>query len=145
MCSDHDPDPHLKGQGHTRHLKVRVLMIVSALWLTYALMDYHLTWYKCCPHWEDVQWPWPGSIPQRHWPVVMYIFFGVFLWIHVVMFLKPTFLLLWQSVDWPVLSLQHQLSHWVFLSLALNQIEGFGNGVENSAARLKKSFWPTQM
>ena len=28
-------------------------------------MDYHLTWYKCCPHWEDVQWPWPGSIPQR--------------------------------------------------------------------------------
>jgi len=18
--------------------------------LTYALMDYHLTWYKCCPH-----------------------------------------------------------------------------------------------
>ena len=32
---------------------------------TYALMDYHLTWYKCCPHWDDVQWPWPGSIPQR--------------------------------------------------------------------------------
>jgi len=21
--------------------------------------------YKCCPHWDDVQWPWPGSIPQR--------------------------------------------------------------------------------
>jgi len=20
----------------------------------YALMDYHLTWYKCCPHWDDV-------------------------------------------------------------------------------------------
>jgi len=29
----------------------------------YALMDYHLTWYKCFPHWDDVQWPWPGSIP----------------------------------------------------------------------------------
>ena len=28
-------------------------------------MDYHLTWYKCCPHWDDVQWPWLGSIPQR--------------------------------------------------------------------------------
>ena len=28
-------------------------------------MDYHLTWYKCCPHWNDVHWPWPGSIPQR--------------------------------------------------------------------------------
>ena len=32
---------------------------------TYALMDYHLTWYKYCPHWDNVQWPWPGSIPQR--------------------------------------------------------------------------------
>jgi len=31
----------------------------------YALMDYHLTWYKCCFHWDDVQWPWPGSIHQR--------------------------------------------------------------------------------
>ena len=31
---------------------------------TYALMDYHLTWYKCCPHWDDVQWPRHGSIPQ---------------------------------------------------------------------------------
>jgi len=30
-----------------------------------ALMDYHLTWYKCCPHWDDVQWPWPWSITQR--------------------------------------------------------------------------------
>ena len=30
-------------------------------------MDYHLTWYKCCPHWDDVQWPWLGSIPQRSW------------------------------------------------------------------------------
>ena len=28
-------------------------------------MDYHLTWYKCCPLWDDVQWPWPGSRPQR--------------------------------------------------------------------------------
>ena len=28
-------------------------------------MDYHLTLYKCCPHWDDVQWPWLGSIPQR--------------------------------------------------------------------------------
>jgi len=30
-----------------------------------ALMDYHLTGFKCCPHWDDVQWPWTGSIPQR--------------------------------------------------------------------------------
>jgi len=28
-------------------------------------MDYHLTGYKCCPYWDNVQWPWPGSIPQR--------------------------------------------------------------------------------
>ena len=28
-------------------------------------MDYHLFWYKCCPHWDNVQWPWLGSIPQR--------------------------------------------------------------------------------
>ena len=28
-------------------------------------MDYHLSWYKCCPHWDDVQWHWPRSIPQR--------------------------------------------------------------------------------
>ena len=28
-------------------------------------MDHHLTWYNCCPHWDYVQWPWPGSIPQR--------------------------------------------------------------------------------
>jgi len=28
-------------------------------------MDYHVTWYKCCPYWDDVQWLWPGSIPQR--------------------------------------------------------------------------------
>ena len=27
-------------------------------------MDYHPTWYKCWSHWDDVQWPWPGSIPQ---------------------------------------------------------------------------------
>jgi len=25
----------------------------------------HLTWYKCCPHWDDVQWPWPRSTHQR--------------------------------------------------------------------------------
>ena len=31
----------------------------------HALMDYHLTWNKCCPHWGDVRWPWPGFIPQR--------------------------------------------------------------------------------
>ena len=65
MCSDLDPDPYFKGQGHMRHLKVRVHMLVSALLLTYALMNYHLTWYKCCPHWNDVQWPWPWSKPQR--------------------------------------------------------------------------------
>ena len=28
-------------------------------------MDYHLTWYKSCLHWDDVQWPWLGSIRQR--------------------------------------------------------------------------------
>ena len=28
-------------------------------------MDFHITWYKCFPHWDDVQWPWPGSITQR--------------------------------------------------------------------------------
>jgi len=31
MCSDLDLDPYLNGQGHTRHLKVRVHMLVSAL------------------------------------------------------------------------------------------------------------------
>jgi len=31
----------------------------------YALMDYRLTWYKCCPHWDDVQWSCLRSIPQR--------------------------------------------------------------------------------
>ena len=35
MCSDHDPGPYLKGQGHMRHLKVRVHMLVSALIITY--------------------------------------------------------------------------------------------------------------
>ena len=30
-CSDFDPDQYLKGQGHTRNLKVRVHMLVSAL------------------------------------------------------------------------------------------------------------------
>jgi len=47
MCIELDPDPYLKGQGHTTHLKVRVRMLVSTLKLTYALMDYHLTRYKC--------------------------------------------------------------------------------------------------
>ena len=28
-------------------------------------MDYHLAWYKCCPHWDDEQWHWTGSITQR--------------------------------------------------------------------------------
>jgi len=50
MCSDCDPNPYIKGEGHKRHLKVRVHMLLSALLLTYALMDSHLTWYKCCPH-----------------------------------------------------------------------------------------------
>ena len=49
MCSDLDSDPYLKGQGHTKHLMVRVHMLVSVLQPTYALMDFHLTWYKCCP------------------------------------------------------------------------------------------------
>ena len=37
MCIDLDSDPYLKGQGHTRHLKVRVHMLV--LKLTYVCMD----------------------------------------------------------------------------------------------------------
>ena len=28
-------------------------------------MDNHLTWYKCCPYWDDVRWPWLWSIPRR--------------------------------------------------------------------------------
>ena len=31
MYNDLDSDLYLKGQGHTRHLKVRVDMLVSAL------------------------------------------------------------------------------------------------------------------
>jgi len=58
-------DHNSKGQGHMRHLKVGVHILVSALLLTYALMDYHITWYKCSPHLNHVQWPWPRSIPQR--------------------------------------------------------------------------------
>ena len=65
MCSDLDSDSYLKGQGHTRHLKVRIYMLVSALLLMYALMDYHLTWCKFWPHWDNVHWSWLGSIPQR--------------------------------------------------------------------------------
>jgi len=26
-------------------------------------MDYHVTWYKCCPHWDDRQWR--LTIPQK--------------------------------------------------------------------------------
>jgi len=37
MRSDLDQGPYLKGQGHTRHLKIRVHMLVFALKLTYAL------------------------------------------------------------------------------------------------------------
>ena len=40
-------------------------MLVSALLLMYALMDYHLTWCKFWPHWDNVHWSWLGSIPQR--------------------------------------------------------------------------------
>jgi len=28
-------------------------------------MDYYIIWYNCWPHWDNAQWPWPGSIPQR--------------------------------------------------------------------------------
>jgi len=28
-------------------------------------MDYHIIWYNCWRHWDDAQWRWPGSIPQR--------------------------------------------------------------------------------
>jgi len=28
-------------------------------------VDNHVIWYTCCPHWDDVQWPWSWSIPQR--------------------------------------------------------------------------------
>ena len=34
----------------------------TALCLSVHLSDHH---YTCCPHRDDVQWPWPGSIPQR--------------------------------------------------------------------------------
>ena len=37
---------------------------MSRLQLTYASIDYHIIWSKCCPHWDDLQWPWPRSIPQ---------------------------------------------------------------------------------
>ena len=30
-CSDQDPDPYLKGQGHMKHLTVRAHMLLSAL------------------------------------------------------------------------------------------------------------------
>ena len=54
MCCDLDPGPYLKGQGHMRHLNVRIHMLVSALLLIHQMMDYHITWYitwyKCGPH-----------------------------------------------------------------------------------------------
>ena len=56
MCSDLDLGLYLKGQGQTRHFYLRVHMRISGLSLTYAMMDYHVTWYNCCAHWEDVQW-----------------------------------------------------------------------------------------
>jgi len=28
-------------------------------------MDHYITWCKCCPHRDYVQWPWPWSILQR--------------------------------------------------------------------------------
>jgi len=31
MYTELDPDPYLKGQGHTRHLNVRVHMLESGL------------------------------------------------------------------------------------------------------------------
>ena len=55
MCSDLDLGLYLKGQGHTIHFNLRVHMRISGLSLTYAMMDYHVTWYKCCAHSEDVQ------------------------------------------------------------------------------------------
>ena len=27
-----------------------------------CLMDYHITWYKCCDRWDNVHWIWPVSI-----------------------------------------------------------------------------------
>ena len=39
---------------------------------------YHLTWYKCCRHWNDLHWPWPGCQSQsegqtRHLKVRVHI------------------------------------------------------------------------
>ena len=40
---------------------------ITEVWFinSYALMGSHINWYKCCPHWDNVQWSWSGSIPQR--------------------------------------------------------------------------------
>ena len=27
-------------------------------------MDYHIAYFKCCPHWDDKHWHWPGFIPK---------------------------------------------------------------------------------
>jgi len=52
MCSDLDLGTYLKGQSHTRHLKVRVHMLVSALLPTYELKlwwvrDIGVLWTSC--------------------------------------------------------------------------------------------------
>ena len=39
MCSDRDSDPYLKGQGHTRHLKVRVHNHACVRTITYVYID----------------------------------------------------------------------------------------------------------
>ena len=49
MCTDLDPSPYIKGQGHTGQFKVRVHMLVPAFQLTCVLMEYHATWHKCFP------------------------------------------------------------------------------------------------
>jgi len=43
MCSDLDPGPYVKGQGHMIHLKLRVQCLRPGYNLhMYALMDYHV-------------------------------------------------------------------------------------------------------
>jgi len=37
---------HNTFKGQSTHARVRAI--------TYVLMDYHITWYKCCPYWDDV-------------------------------------------------------------------------------------------
>ena len=48
---------------------------------------YHLIWYKCCRHWNDLHWPWPGCQSQsegqtRHLKVRVHI---------IVSALSPTY------------------------------------------------------